>query len=100
MSNRILIPTPLRPYTGNKDAIEIDAANVGDALRQMAAQYTEVARHLFADDGRLRSYVNVYVNDEDIRYLQREATPLSGDDTISIVPSVAGGIVEDAPPDV
>ncbi len=56
-----------------------------------SSEYEELRKHLFADDGRLRSFVNVYVNDEDIRYLQKESTPLKEGDTISIVPSIAGG---------
>ena len=91
MAHRILIPTPLRPYTDNQDAIEIDGPTVGDLLQSLTSRHPALRRHLYADDGTLRSFVNVYVGDEDMRYLQREATPLKGDEVISIVPSVAGG---------
>jgi len=91
MAHRILIPTPLRPYTDNQDAIEVDGRTVGDLLQSLTSRHPALRRHLYADDGTLRSFVNVYVGDEDMRYLQREATTLKGDEVISIVPSVAGG---------
>jgi molybdopterin converting factor small subunit len=91
MSVRVLIPTPLRPFTGKQDTVEFDARTVGEALAALTAQYAELRKHLYADDGRLRSFVNVYVNDEDIRFLQKEETPVARGDTISIIPSIAGG---------
>jgi adenylyltransferase/sulfurtransferase len=91
MAHRVLIPTPLRPYTGQRDAVELEGRTVGDILSALTAQYSDLRRHLYADDGKLRHFVNVYVNDDDIRYLEREATPLKSGDVISIVPSVAGG---------
>ena len=93
MPTKILIPTPLRPYTGKKDAVEAHGQTIGEALRDLTSQFADLRPHLFTEDGRLRSFVNVYVNDEDIRYLQREATALKPGDTVSIVPSVAGGVV-------
>ena len=91
MSVKVIIPTALRPYAGKQESAEFDARTVGDALASLTAKYEELRKHLYADDGRLRSFVNVYVNDEDIRYLQKESTPLQPGDTISIVPSIAGG---------
>jgi len=91
MSVKVLIPTPLRPYAGKRENVELTAATVGEALDSLTAQHAELRRHLYADDGRLRSFVNVYVNDDDIRFLQKEKTPLRDGDTISIVPSIAGG---------
>jgi len=91
MPVKVMIPTPLRPYAGKQASVEFHAQTVGDALDSLTTQYEELRKHLFADDGRLRSFVNVYVNDEDIRYLQKESTPLKEGDTISIVPSIAGG---------
>lgn len=91
MTVKVIIPTPLRPYAGKHENVELDAATVGEALHSLTAQHGELRRHLFADDGRLRSFVNVYVNDEDVRFLQKEKTPLRDGDTISIVPSIAGG---------
>ena len=91
MAHRVLIPTPLRPYTNQQDTVEADGATVGELLTSLTARYADLRRHLYADDGKLRSFVNVYVNDDDIRYLDREATALKAGDVVSIVPSVAGG---------
>ena len=91
MAHRILIPTPLRPFAGKQEFVEVEGKTVGDALQRLVGQYGDLRRHLYNEDGRLRSFVNIYVNDEDIRHLDREQTTLSAGDTISIVPSVAGG---------
>ena len=91
MATPVLIPTPLRPFVEKRDRIEVEARTVGEALRTLATQHSAVGSHLFSEDGRLRSFVNIYVNDDDIRYLQGEATELKAGDTISIIPSVAGG---------
>jgi MoaD family protein len=91
MAYRILIPTPLRPFAGKQEFVEVEGRTVGDALQRLVGQYGDLRRHLYNEDGRLRSFVNIYVNDEDIRHLDREQTALSAGDTISIVPSVAGG---------
>jgi sulfur-carrier protein adenylyltransferase/sulfurtransferase len=91
MAHRILIPTPLRPFADRQDVVEVDGGTVGELLQALVARYGDLRRHLYNDDGKLRSFVNVYVNDEDIRHLDRERTPLKTGDTISIVPSVAGG---------
>ena len=91
MSNKVLIPTPLRPYAGKQDVVEVDGKTVGELLVNLTSQYADLRKHLYTEEGRLRSFVNVYVNDDDIRYLDREQTPLKPGDTISIVPSVAGG---------
>jgi molybdopterin converting factor small subunit len=88
---KVLIPTPLRPYADKKSAIEVNASTVAEALSALTSQHADLRRHLFGDDGKLRSFVNVYVNDEDIRYLNKENTPVRDTDTISIVPSIAGG---------
>ena len=92
MPVKVIIPTPLRPYAGKRESAEFEARTVGEALTALTTQYEELRKHLFAEDGRLRSFVNVYVNDEDIRYLQKENTPTKAGDTISIVPSIAGGV--------
>ena len=91
MGNRVLIPTPLRPYTDQQDAVDMDGGTVGDVLAALTGRYPALRRHLYAEDGTLRHFVNVYVNDDDIRYLERDATALKPGDVISIVPSVAGG---------
>ena len=91
MAVQILIPTPLRPFTGGLDTLALEASTVGELLSALTSRHPELKRHLYADDGRLRSFVNIYVNDDDIRHLEREATTVTPADTVSIVPSVAGG---------
>jgi adenylyltransferase/sulfurtransferase len=88
---KILIPSALRQYAEQQAEVELQGATVGELLEQLAARYPELRRHLFTGEGKLRSFVNIYVNDEDIRYLQREQTAVTPADTISIVPSIAGG---------
>jgi molybdopterin converting factor small subunit len=88
---KIYIPTPLRPYAGRADAVDVQAGTVGEALSKLVAEHPDLRRHLYTDDGRLRSFVNVYLNDHDVRYLQREDTAVKEGDTLSIVPSIAGG---------
>jgi molybdopterin/thiamine biosynthesis adenylyltransferase/rhodanese-related sulfurtransferase/molybdopterin converting factor small subunit len=88
---KILIPTPLRQFADKKDSVQLTGSTVGEVLKSLTSQYAELRRHLYNDEGKLRSFVNVYVNDEDIRYLNKEATPLNEGDTVSIVPSIAGG---------
>jgi adenylyltransferase/sulfurtransferase len=92
MATRILIPTPLRPYTDKKDSVDAEGANVAEVLADLTRKHSGLKAHLYNDQGKLRSFVNIYVNDEDIRYLQKEQTPVSAGDTVSIIPSVAGGV--------
>ena len=91
MATRVLIPTPLRSYTERKDSILLEGNTVGELLQRLTAAYTPLKRHLYDDTGSLRNFVNVYVNDEDIRYLQKEQTLVTEKDTVSIIPSIAGG---------
>lgn len=91
MPVKVIIPTPLRAYAGKQESVELQAGTVREALSCLTTRYQELKKHLYADDGRLRSFVNVYVNDEDIRYLQKDETRLKEGDTVSIVPSIAGG---------
>ncbi|MGE0812191.1 MAG: molybdopterin-synthase adenylyltransferase MoeB [Vicinamibacterales bacterium] len=87
----IHIPTPLRPFTDKLDVVEASGATIGEVLQDLTTRYSGLRQHLYAADGRLRSFVNVYVGDEDIRYLQKEQTPVADGQTVSIIPSVAGG---------
>ena len=87
----IHIPTPLRQYVGKQASVEVQGGTVGEAMNSLVAQHPELRKHLYTDDGKLRAFVNLYLNDEDIRYLQKEATAVSEGDNISIVPSIAGG---------
>jgi MoaD family protein len=88
---KVLIPTPLRQFADKKDNVEVGGSTVGAVLQALTTQHPDLRKNLFNDEGKLRSFVNVYVNDEDIRYLQKDATAVKDGDTISIVPSIAGG---------
>ena len=88
---KILIPSALRQFTDGSDSVEISGASVQEALDHLTTLYPAIRKNLFTDAGKLRSFVNVYVNEEDIRYLDKSETALQGDETLSIVPSIAGG---------
>ena len=88
---KILVPTPLRQYAGKQAAVDVPATTVGEALNGLTSAYPDLRRHLYNDEGKLRAFVNVYLNDEDIRYLQNDSTAVKDWDTLSIVPSIAGG---------
>jgi sulfur-carrier protein len=88
---KVLIPTPLRQYADKKDSIEMGGSTVGEVLIALTTQHADLRKHLFNDEGKLRSFVNVYLNDEDIRYLEKDKTAVKEGDTLSIVPSIAGG---------
>lgn len=88
---KILIPTPLRQFADQKDTVDGPGTTVAEVLDALTAQHPDLRKNLFTEEGKLRSFVNVYVNDEDIRYLQREKTAISEADVLSIVPSIAGG---------
>jgi len=87
----VKIPTPLRPYAGGHSEVPSDGADVGTLVRNVAETYPGLKRHLFSADGKLRNFVSVYLNDEDVRYLSRDATPVRDGDVVSIVPAIAGG---------
>src|SRR5581483_1709243 len=89
----IAIPTPLRQFAGGQSELEVNATTAGEALDQLTATHSELRRHLFNDQNALRNFVNVYVNDEDIRHVDGPNTPVKDGDTILIVPSIAGGNV-------
>jgi MoaD family protein len=89
--NKIHIPTPLRQYVGKQSSVQVPGATVGEAMNALVAQHPDLRKHLYTEEGKLRAFVNLYVNDEDIRYLLKEATALKEGDNISIVPSIAGG---------
>ena len=89
--SKIHIPTPLRQYVGKQASVDVSGTTVAEAMDALVAQHPELRKHLYTEDGKLRAFVNLYVNDEDIRYLQKEATTLKDGDNISIVPSIAGG---------
>jgi MoaD family protein len=87
----VKIPPVLRSSTAGEKEVSADGANVGEVLRSLAARHPETERQLFSDDGELNRYVNVYLNDEDVRMLEGLETPVSGADTLVILPAMAGG---------
>ena len=91
MPVRIMIPTPLRQYAANQATVEVTGSTVSEAIDDLVSQHEGMRKHLLDDGGAVRSFVNVYVNDEDIRHLDSASTSLSEEDVITIVPSVAGG---------
>src|SRR5436189_3354661 len=97
---KVLIPTPLRQYTEKQDSVELTGSTVGEVLGALTTKFPDLRKQLFNDEGKLRSFVNVYLNDEDIRYLKKDASPVAASDTLSIVPSIAGGSTGVAPPPI
>lgn len=91
MSLKVSIPTPLRRFTDGNGVIEVSGNSVASALDSLLERYPVLKKQLYTEDGRLRSFVNIYLNDEDIRYLQHANTTVQPGDMISIVPSIAGG---------
>jgi MoaD family protein len=90
MSIQVHIPTPLRQHTGGRETVEAEGSTVAEVLDQLGGQYSAITDRLF-DGGKVRRFVNIYVNDEDIRYLDDLNTPVQDGDSVSIIPAVAGG---------
>jgi molybdopterin converting factor small subunit len=86
----IRIPTPLRPYTGNNESVTVSGGTVAEALADLTRQHPELEAHLF-NEGKLRSFVNIFLGEEDVRYLDGVDTPISDNDRLMIIPSIAGG---------
>jgi molybdopterin synthase sulfur carrier subunit len=91
MPKKVRIPTPLRKLTNNEELVEITAATIEDALTELQSRFPGIRERIVNDQGELRRFVNVYVNEEDIRFLQNRETPLKDGDEISIIPAIAGG---------
>jgi molybdopterin synthase sulfur carrier subunit len=91
MPVKVRIPTPLRKLTNNEELVEVQAASVGDAINELQGRYPGIKERLLDDAGGVRRFVNVYVNEEDIRFLQNQQTSLKDGDEISIIPAIAGG---------
>jgi len=88
----IIIPTPLRKFTNNTARLNIQAGNVKGVVEELTLNFPDLKKHLLDDQGNIRSFVNVFVGDEDIRNLQQENTPIKEETVISIVPAIAGGL--------
>ena len=91
MAKKVRIPTPLRKLTNNEEVVEVMSATIGEAITELQDRYPGIKERLVDDKGEVRRFVNVYVNEEDIRFLQNQATPLKDGDEISIIPAIAGG---------
>jgi adenylyltransferase/sulfurtransferase len=90
---KVFLPTPLRPYAGNSSSVDVRARTVAEAMRALIAQHPELKSYIYSDDGNIRGFVNVYLNDEDVRYLPaKHDAPVSDADTLTIMPSIAGGL--------
>jgi molybdopterin synthase sulfur carrier subunit len=91
MPKKVRIPTPLRKLTNDAEIVEVTAVTIGAAIIELQAKYPGVKERLMDDNGEVRRFVNIYVNEEDIRFLQNQQTPLKDGDEISIIPAIAGG---------
>ncbi len=87
----VSIPTPLRPHTEGQGSVEASGSTVGEVLAAIGQKYPELHKRIFAAEGQLQQYVNVYVNNEDIRFMDELDTPVSENDQIDIIPAIAGG---------
>ena len=91
MGKNVRIPTPLRKLTNNEEVVEVTAGTIGEAFAELQAKFPGIRERLLDETGGVRRFVNVYVNEEDIRFLQNQETPLKDGDEISIIPAIAGG---------
>jgi molybdopterin synthase sulfur carrier subunit len=91
MPTKVRIPTPLRKLTNNEEVVEVTASTVEAAIAELQSRYPGLKERLLDETGAVRRFVNVYVNEEDIRFLQNQQTPLSDGDEVSIIPAIAGG---------
>ena len=91
MAKKVRIPTPLRKLTNNEEIVEVNSGTIGEAITELQSRYPGIKERLVDGKGEVRRFVNVYVNEEDIRFLQNQDTPLKEGDEISIIPAIAGG---------
>jgi molybdopterin synthase sulfur carrier subunit len=91
MPIKVRIPTPLRKLTNNEELVEVNASTIGALILELQTRYPGIQERLVDEQGEVRRFVNVYVNEEDIRFLQNRATPLKDGDEVSIIPAIAGG---------
>ena len=91
MAVKVRIPTPLRKLTEEKELVEVKPGTIGDAITELQGRYPGIRERLVDESGAVRRFVNVYVNEEDIRFLQNQNTPLKDGDEVSIIPAIAGG---------
>ena len=91
MPTKVRIPTPLRKLTNNEEVVEVSATTIGSAITELQTRFPGIQERLVDENGAVRRFVNVYVNEEDIRFLQNQQTPLKDGDEVSIIPAIAGG---------
>jgi MoaD family protein len=91
MAVQVLIPTPLQKFTNDEASVSVEAGSVDELLQALEASFPGILARLCDENGKLRRFLNVYVNSEDIRFLDNQTTPLKDGDEVSIVPAVAGG---------
>jgi molybdopterin synthase sulfur carrier subunit len=91
MAIQVLIPTPLQKFTGDEASVSLEASSIDGLLQALEARFPGIRARLCDENGKLRRFLNLYVNSEDIRFLDNQATPLKDGDEVSIVPAVAGG---------
>jgi molybdopterin synthase sulfur carrier subunit len=91
MASKVRIPTPLRKLTDNQESIEVESNTIGGAIDELEGKFPGIKERLVDEEGEFRRFVNVYVNEEDIRFLENQDTPLKEGDDISIIPAIAGG---------
>ena len=91
MASKVRIPTPLRKLTDNQESIEVESNTIGGAIDELEEKFPGIKERLVDEEGEIRRFVNVYVNEEDIRFLENQDTPLKEGDDISIIPAIAGG---------
>ena len=87
----VIIPTPLRKFTNQKTRLEVDGGNVKEAIEELALNFPDLKKHLIDENGQLRTFVNIFVGDDDIRDLQKGETKVNPDSVVSIIPAIAGG---------
>jgi molybdopterin synthase sulfur carrier subunit len=91
MAKTIRIPTPLRKLTNNEEVVEVSATTIGEAIAELQTRFPGIQERLVDEKGEVRRFVNVYVNEEDIRFLDNQKTLLKDGDEVSIIPAIAGG---------
>ncbi len=89
----VIIPTPLRKFTNNTAKIDINAGTIEETVNELTLNFPDLKKHLLDENGRIRSFINIFVGDNDIRDLQQEKTEVKNDTLISIVPAIAGGVI-------
>ena len=91
MAATVRIPTPLRKLTNEQETVEVESATIGAAVEELEGKFPAIKERLVDEAGEIRRFVNVYVNEEDIRFLENQDTPLKDGDDVSIIPAIAGG---------